>query len=86
MMLSHSCVYNYTLLVYIGGEIMTLSELNEMFIRDYARYTRAYSEDELDIIFGNSHKPPKKIESSDVSSDPLRLLKTRQSWIDRSRW
>ena len=65
---------------------MTLSALNEMFIRDYARYTRAYSEDELDIIFGNSHKPPKKIESSDVSSDPLRLLKTRQSWIDRSRW
>lgn len=37
MMLSHSCVYNHTLLVYIGGENMTLSELNEMFIRDYAR-------------------------------------------------
>lgn len=72
---------------------MTLSDLNDMFIRDYARYTRAYSEDELDIIFGNTRKTPKKkrlkavkIESRDVSSDPLRLLKTRQSWIDRSRW
>lgn len=65
---------------------MTLSELNEMFIRDYARFTRAYSEDELDIIFGTVCKAPKKIESGDISSDPLRLLKTRQSWIDRSRW
>lgn len=63
-----------------------MRRVNDMFIRDYARYTRAYSEDELDIIFGTACKAPKKIESSDVSSDPLRLLKTRQSWIDRSRW
>lgn len=39
---------------------MTLSELNDMFIRDYARYTRAYSEDELDIIFGDTRKTQKK--------------------------
>lgn len=51
-----------------SNRIIVMRRVNEMFIRDYARYTRAYSEDELDIIFGDTRKTPKKavVENSSI--------------------